>query len=653
MNCFVCFGSGRSAELEARSKRIVRFQGVALAYLVRLKEGLLEGRIAEGVDLFVAKKEINGGALAEGTTIRLERRYERNGSCIGTVSYVEGKVEFHVDEVRFKPRNEWTTEDVAEHFVLPMTQGDLAFMLDKIEKKFVGPRFKGTFVSQARKCKFVELVESLELEFQGQNLNKVFVWVDFISANQPLLTNSDRNLDEAVVQDRMDLLNHGLHEAIKHFDDRLVFFDKWKDPKPLKRSWCVWEIFGSIREDKRIRAIFPPGQDQDFLEILLADPEKIMQKVSDIDTRRASCFKAEDQEMIAQAVESTLERGFVTLNAVILNNLRNWLADITHLAVKKSRQNRKENHAELCNQAGFFLQNLGAFDVSLKYYREALKIFESVSGQGIEIAICLNNIASVFRAQEKYAEALTTYNRVLQIRREKLGGKHKDVADALNNVGIVHNELGSLDEALKCFEEALAIRSEKLDRPKSSELQLASFMNLVVLPSSGNRDDSKNLEEAVDVELPSKLGERELEVAKTLSNLGAVHFKRGAFRKAIQHYEEALSIQTEKLGERHPNTAFTMTNIGLVHMARNDFEFALSSLEPAYQVLLEALGPEHPHTKIASEAIVKCGQKINPEAFSQSLNIAPCHKFWNLTPSEHLKVAVFSLLTYVRYEVHA
>jgi len=35
-----------------------------------------------------------------------------------------------------------------------------------------------------------------------------------MNANQPLLTNSDRNLDVKVIQERYDLLNQGLHESI-------------------------------------------------------------------------------------------------------------------------------------------------------------------------------------------------------------------------------------------------------------------------------------------------------------------------------------------------------------------------------------------------------------------------------------------------------
>jgi len=64
----------------------------------------------------------------------------------------------------------------------------------------------------------------------------MFIWVNFMRANQPLFTNSDRNLNSKVIQERYDLLNQGLREAIKRFEERLIFFDYWNEPAPLGRS---------------------------------------------------------------------------------------------------------------------------------------------------------------------------------------------------------------------------------------------------------------------------------------------------------------------------------------------------------------------------------------------------------------------------------
>ncbi|CAK9114164.1 Kinesin light chain 1, partial [Durusdinium trenchii] len=285
------------AQLQSESKRIVRFQGVALVFLSKVRDDVHSGRAASGLELVVAEEDLSD-AVKAGATIRREGA-NPDGSFFGEVAYVDGAVEFLDAQVRPKARADWTTEDVAEQHVLPQTFRQRAFMLDKIPQALVGPLFKGVFVSQARQCRFGDLVAALEHHFRGQDPAKVFVWLDVFSANQPLLTNPDEELPDDVVAQRDSLLTSGLHEAIQRFDERLIFFDKWDDPAPLRRSWCVWEILGALSGEHRdLRPVFAPGQDDAFLEVLLDDADKVTQAVADIDTRKATCFKKEDKAMI-------------------------------------------------------------------------------------------------------------------------------------------------------------------------------------------------------------------------------------------------------------------------------------------------------------------------------------------------------------------
>jgi len=110
-----------------------------------------------------------------------------------------------------------------EQHILPLTKPNKSLMLGKVGKERVGPSFKGACVSQARKCRSSDLVKALENHHERCDWDTVFVRVDFTSANQPLLTNSDRNLDPKVTQERFHLLNLGLNEAMKRFDKRLIF----------------------------------------------------------------------------------------------------------------------------------------------------------------------------------------------------------------------------------------------------------------------------------------------------------------------------------------------------------------------------------------------------------------------------------------------
>ena len=72
----------------------------------------------------------------------------------------------------------------------------------------------------------------------------------------------------------------------------------------------------------------------------------------------------------------------------------------------------------------------------------------------------LNNLASVYQAQGKYAEAEALYKRALAIREKALGQDHPDVADILNNLAIVYENQGKYAEAEGLYQRALAIKRE-------------------------------------------------------------------------------------------------------------------------------------------------------------------------------------------------
>jgi len=597
-------------ELVQRSSRIVRFQGVALSYLVGLRNDVQAEKVAPRVDLYVAKVDLSA-KVKKGMTIRMDGQ-EPDERCFGEVAYVEGKVYFRMDQVEFKPRSEWTTEDVTEQHILSITSRQKTFMLDQIGKERVGPSFKGAFVSQARKCKFSDLVEALENHYEGRDWDTMFIWVDFMSANQPLLTNSDRNLDSKVIQERYDLLNQGLHEAIKRFEERLIFFDSWNDPTPLKRSWCVWEILGSVQHQRELQAVFAPGQDEAFLEVLLDDADQITQRIVDMDTRKATCFKKEDQAMITEAIEKTLRQGFVTLNAVILQCLRTWLTEITHVAVEKSRRSegRSTKHALTCNQAGLFLKTQGVYEKALRYLEEALDVYnEKLGGRHPFVAATLNNIARIYDSQGVYEKALQYYVEALDILREELGDQHHDVGATLNNIALVNNAQGSYEKALQYFEEALGIFKEALgERHPNVALTLNNIAGVFDAQGSYEKALQYN-EEALDI-WKASLGNRHPSVATTLNNIARVHKAQGAYEKALRYYRQALDIRREKLGDRHPDVATTLNNIGWVHRSKEDYARALNFFREAYEIDREKLGDEHPSTKSDLESIQFCESNL-------------------------------------------
>ena len=88
-------------------------------------------------------------------------------------------------------------------------------------------------------------------------------------------------------------------------------------------------------------------------------------------------------------------------------------------------------------------------------------------------------------------------------------------------------------------------------------------------------------------------------MATMLNNLGLAWNDLGETKKAIEYYEQALSIHKEVYGERHPDVATDLNNLGGAWSDLGDVRKAIEHLQRAYEIFREFYGDEHPHTKNA------------------------------------------------------
>ncbi len=84
------------------------------------------------------------------------------------------------------------------------------------------------------------------------------------------------------------------------------------------------------------------------------------------------------------------------------------------------------------------------------------------------MATSLNNLALLYFAQGKYAEAEPLYKRSLSIAETALGPEHPQVADSLGNYAWLLRETGREAEADKMEARAKTIRAKR-DNAKSTE----------------------------------------------------------------------------------------------------------------------------------------------------------------------------------------
>ncbi|MDF5728730.1 MAG: tetratricopeptide repeat protein [Rhizonema sp. PD38] len=173
----------------------------------------------------------------------------------------------------------------------------------------------------------------------------------------------------------------------------------------------------------------------------------------------------------------------------------------------------------------------------------------------------------------QYIQALQTYQRVLEIRRQQ--NNKVGIAQTLNNIGEVYAVLRESDKALEILQQALVIRRELKDRAGEGE----TLDNISSAYYWKNQYDLvlKNLQQALAIrrEVKDKVGE-----AKTLSKIGNVYslgFKQ--YGKGLELLQQALVIQ-EQVGDKF-QAANTLTRIAAAYSGLDNYPRALESAQKA------------------------------------------------------------------------
>ena len=99
------------------------------------------------------------------------------------------------------------------------------------------------------------------------------------------------------------------------------------------------------------------------------------------------------------------------------------------------------------------------------------------------MARSLNNLALLYDAQGRYAEAEPLYKRALAIREKALGPDHPDVAPSLNNLAALYDPQGQYAQAEPLYKRSQEIREKALG-PNHPDVA-TSLNNLAVLYEPG------------------------------------------------------------------------------------------------------------------------------------------------------------------------
>ena len=183
----------------------------------------------------------------------------------------------------------------------------------------------------------------------------------------------------------------------------------------------------------------------------------------------------------------------------------------------------------------------------------------------------LNNLAMLYEAQGRYADAEPLFKRALAIREKALGPDHPDVAVVAEQSGSSVRKTGALCRC-RTVVQALAGNMGKSTWSRSSrccdfaeQSWLCSIEIKVVMPMP-NRSTSARWRSGKKHSVPIIPMLR-----RSLNNLATLYGEQGRYAEAEPLYKRSLAIWEKALGPDHPDVALSLNNLADLYRAQGRY----------------------------------------------------------------------------------
>ena len=259
---------------------------------------------------------------------------------------------------------------------------------------------------------------------------------------------------------------------------------------------------------------------------------------------------------------------------------------------------------------GEVLLKMGEFDKAQQIYEILLdQKTNELEKEGI-----YNQLGQIYDSKGEHEEAITFFEKSLEIQEKTLPPTDPNMAVAYNNIGNVYQSMCDYPQALSSHEKALAIRQQSLplnhpDLAMSYNIiRMSDYASAFVLPSNNNHF-LPTIQAWVTIRKHFRLTKKHLSFNNnhflpqstssfasysSYNNIGMVYYSMGDYPQALSSHEKALVIQQQSLPLNHPHLAMSYNNISNVYYSMGHYPQALSSYEKALAIRQQSLPPNHP-----------------------------------------------------------
>lgn len=173
--------------------------------------------------------------------------------------------------------------------------------------------------------------------------------------------------------------------------------------------------------------------------------------------------------------------------------------------------------------------------------------------KNLTLAEIYTGLGNISLYQGKSSEALSYYEKSLQLMEDLYGNDHAEMANVYHNIAYVYSDQGQKDKAIELAEKALKIRlanpsSEPVDAELANIYSSAGLFHIY----AGNIDKALTyLVEAEKIWQNSKHDDDAESL--TYNNLAMAYNAKGDKDKALEYFDKALVIMRKEYKEGHPS----------------------------------------------------------------------------------------------------
>ena len=248
-----------------------------------------------------------------------------------------------------------STTQVCEEYLKPMTISKRISYCDILLEDILSNNSNqsdmtvataSVFISHAWESNFLEVVDAFTNHLRTSGQSDAVVWFDLFSNNQ----------HQASIRP-FEWWCNTFQNAIRDFGHTILVLTPWRDPIPLTRAWCLWEIYSSVVMHARLDIAIIASQQRDFINALTEDFDSINAMIARINIGNSKAFKEADRIRILEAVERSAG-GFMAVNQMVFQQL--WKSLTVFAEKTLSHADRNDiNTCELVNAVGRLLQAQG------------------------------------------------------------------------------------------------------------------------------------------------------------------------------------------------------------------------------------------------------------------------------------------------------